>query len=97
MLTSEQVVDSFARAFFAGFLPRSFYGVGRIERKLRHVDRRELAVALEKPPIDDDAIDVPGSADCTIMFVAMVNGSMLTSVVRTRIKSARLPGVSDPM
>ena len=60
MLTSEQFVDSFARAFFAGFLPRSFYGVGRIARKLRHVDRRELAVALEKPAIDDDGIDVPG-------------------------------------
>src|SRR6266850_387199 len=57
-LARKQFVDPFARAFLTCFLAGALDGVGRVARELRHVDRRELAVALEKTAVDDHGLDV---------------------------------------
>lgn len=66
----------------------------------RHVETCQLAGTLADDPVDDDGIDVCRFAvldeligEVGVVFAA---GSMFGASVRTRMTSARLPGLSDP-
>ena len=62
------------------------------------IDGRELTAGSHNPAVRNHQVDVlRSSTKSTKASHGLLAGKMFGSVVRTVIKSARLPGVSDPV
>jgi len=74
-------------------------GVGgsRLARNHLRVEMDELAVPLEDAPIDHDKIDIRWVGGADDECAGSVNTARFISRVETRMRSARLPGVSEPL
>src|SRR5712691_5026302 len=80
-----------------GALPHAGERGPRLDNHLVGIERRELAAAFEDAAVDHDGVDVFRAVASSTRCAGSVTTAMLSASVPIAIRSARLPGLSEPI